>query len=99
MSLNFSKIKNLLDKVEGISFSELTRKDECCGFGGTFAITEEAMSSAMGRARLQDHLDAGSEYITGVDMSCLMHMQGLIDREKMPLKIIYIAQILAGEVK
>lgn len=95
----FSKIKNLLDKVEGISFSELTRKDECCGFGGTFAITEEAMSSAMGRARLQDHLDAGSEYITGVDMSCLMHMQGLIDREKMPLKIIYIAQILAGEVK
>lgn len=82
----FSKIKNLLDKVEGISYSELTRKDECYWFGGTFAITEEAMSVAMGRARLQDHLDAGSEYITGVDMSCLMHMQGVIDREKLHLK-------------
>ena len=57
------------------------------------------MSVAMGRARLQDHLDAGSEYITGVDMSCLMHMQGVIDREKLPLKTIYIAQILAGDVK
>ena len=93
----FSKIKNLLDKVEGISYTELTRKDECCGFGGTFAVSEEAMSAAMGHARLQDHLDAGSEYITGVDMSCLMHMQGIIDREKMPLKTIYIAQILAGD--
>ena len=92
----FSKIKSLLDRVEGISYTELARKDECCGFGGTFAITEEAMSVAMGRSRLQDHLDAGSEYITGVDMSCLMHMQGVIDREKLPLKTIYIAEILAG---
>lgn len=95
----FSKIKVLLDKVEGISYSTLTRNDECCGFGGTFAVTEEAMSSAMGKARLQDHLDAGSEFITGVDMSCLMHMQGIIDRDKLPLKTIYIAQILAGELQ
>jgi len=95
----FSKIKNLLSKVDGISFSELSRKDECCGFGGTFAVTEEAMSAAMGRARLQDHLDAGSEYITGIDLSCMMHMQGLIDREKMPLKTIHVVQILAGDVQ
>ncbi|AFL68175.1 (Fe-S)-binding protein [Sulfurospirillum barnesii] len=95
----FSKIKAILSKVEGIAFTELSRKDECCGFGGTFAVSEEAMSAAMGRARLQDHLDAGSEYITGIDLSCLMHMQGLIDREKMPLKTIHIVQILAGDVQ
>ncbi len=91
----FSKIKDILDLVSNISFSTLERNDECCGFGGTFAVSEEAMSIAMGRARIEDHIQAGSEYITGVDMSCLMHMQGLIDREKLPIKTIYIAQILA----
>ncbi|WP_331775841.1 (Fe-S)-binding protein [Sulfurospirillum sp. 1612] len=91
----FSKIKDILDLVSDISFSTLERNDECCGFGGTFAVSEEAMSVAMGRARLEDHIKAGSEYITGVDMSCLMHMQGLIDRDKLPIKTIYIAQILA----
>ncbi|NOX16479.1 MAG: (Fe-S)-binding protein [Epsilonproteobacteria bacterium] len=95
----FSKIKDILDMVDGITFSKLERNDECCGFGGTFAITEEAMSIAMGKARIQDHIDAGSEYITGVDMSCLMHMQGLIDREKLPIKTIYIAQILSKGLK
>ncbi len=91
----FSKIKDILNMVEGISFSTLKRDDECCGFGGTFAITQEAMSVAMGRARIDEHIEAQSQYITGVDMSCLMHMQGLIDREKLPIKTIYIAQILA----
>lgn len=92
----FSKIKTILQGVKGISFAELSRKDECCGFGGTFAVSEEAMSAAIGRARVQDHLDAGSEYITGVDLSCMMHMDGIIRRENLPLKIIHIAQILAG---
>ena len=94
----FSKIKTILANVKGLSFAELSRKDECCGFGGTFAVTEDAMSAAIGRARIQDHLDAGSEYITGVDLSCMMHMDGIIRREKLPLKIIHIAQILAGEI-
>lgn len=93
---SFSKIKDLLDKVEGIEYVELERKDECCGFGGTFCVTEEAMSSAMGLDRVNDHLRAGAEVITGIDMSCLMHMQGVIDRQKMPLKTVYIAEILAG---
>ena len=93
----FSKIKTILEKIQGISFAELARKDECCGFGGTFAVTEDAISVAMGKARLQDHLDSGSEYITGIDLSCMMHMQGIIDREKLPLKIVHVAQILAGD--
>jgi L-lactate dehydrogenase complex protein LldE len=95
----YSKIKDILDMVGGITFVAPKRNDECCGFGGTFAVTQEAMSIAMGRARIQDHLDAGSEYITGVDMSCLMHMQGIIDREKLPIQTIYIAQILAKGLK
>ncbi len=51
----------------------------------------------MGIDRVNDHLSAGAEVMTGIDMSCLMHMQGIIDRDKLPIKTMHIAQILAGE--
>lgn len=92
----FSKVKSILSLVKDIQFAELERSDECCGFGGTFCVTEEAMSVAMGRDRVADHLGSNVEVITGVDMSCLMHMQGIIDRDKLPIKTLHVAQILAG---
>lgn len=95
----YSKVKNLLSNVKGLEFTTLSRNDECCGFGGTFCVNEEAVSVAMGKDRVNDHLNAKSEYIVGVDMSCLMHMQGLIDRNNLPLKTIHISQILAGDIK
>jgi L-lactate dehydrogenase complex protein LldE len=94
----FSKIKDILSLVDGIELVEPSRKDECCGFGGTFCVSEEALSAAMGLDKVNDHLSTGAKYITGVDMSCLMHMQGVIDREKLPIKTVHIAQILAGEL-
>lgn len=93
----FSKVKNILSLVKDIKFAELKRNDECCGFGGTFCVTEEAMSVAMGRDRVADHLNSKVEVMTGVDMSCLMHMQGIIDRDKLPIRTLHVAQILAGE--
>ncbi|NQU66094.1 MAG: (Fe-S)-binding protein [SAR324 cluster bacterium] len=93
---HFSKIEPLLSHVEGLQLVELKQKDECCGFGGTFSVTEEAVSCKMGIDRINDHIDSGAEVITGVDMSCLMHMEGLIQREKKNLKIVHIAEILAG---
>jgi L-lactate dehydrogenase complex protein LldE len=94
----FSKIKDILSLVEGIEVVEPSRKDECCGFGGTFCVSEDELSAAMGLDKVNDHLSTGAKYITGVDMSCLMHMQGVIDREKLPIKTVHIAQILAGEL-
>lgn len=94
----FSKIKNILSLVDGIEFVELKRDDECCGFGGTFCVTNEAISVAMGVDRIDDHVSARAEVMTGIDMSCLMHMQGIIDRDKLPIKALHIAQILAGEL-
>ena len=94
---SYSKLFDLLEKVNDIKLITPNRIDECCGFGGTFALNESAVSAQMGKDRLQEHLDNKVEYITGVDISCLMHMQGLIDREKLPLKTIHIAQILLGE--
>jgi L-lactate dehydrogenase complex protein LldE len=94
---SYSKILDLLDSVEGITVKQPKRMDECCGFGGTFSINEPDISARMGNDRLREHLDNGVEYITAVDISCLMHLQGLIDRQKLPLKTIHIAQILAGD--
>ncbi len=95
----FSKPGSLLKMVEGIDLIELDRKDECCGFGGTFCVTEEAVSVKMGKDRVADHLQHGAEYITGVDMSCLMHMEGILKRQKSKVKIIHIAEILIGGAK
>ncbi len=96
MEKEFSKARSLLELVADIELAELTRKDECCGFGGTFAINEEAVSCMMGNDRIHDHEQAGVQVMTAGDMSCLMHMDGLIRRQKKPIAIMHIAQILAG---
>ncbi len=90
----FSKTKYLLELVAGIQIVPLNRPDECCGFGGTFAINEPAISAKMGKDRIADHLSHGAEYITSGDMSCLMHMQGLIKRNKQVLGVKHLAEIL-----
>lgn len=92
-----SKLENLLNTVKDIELVELKRKDECCGFGGTFSVAEEAISVAMGKDRIKDHLDSNAQVMTGADMSCLMHMDGIINRNNHPIKVMHITQILAGE--
>ena len=76
----FNKPRQLLASLDGIELTELTRPDECCGFGGLFAVSEEAVSCMMGRDRVADHERAGTEVLTSTDMSCLMHLEGLIRR-------------------
>ena len=96
MGERFSKAGKLLSSMEGIQIVPLQRADECCGFGGTFAVQEEAVSCMMGLDRIADHEQAGAEILTAGDMSCLMHMWGLIHRQHKPLKVMHIAEILAG---
>lgn len=90
----FSKPHQLLNMVEGIELIELSRQDECCGFGGTFAVSEEAISVKMGKDRIADHESHGAEVITGGDMSCLMHLKGLLTRQNSTMKVMHIAEIL-----
>ena len=92
----YSKIKDLLSLVEGITIKEPERVDECCGFGVMFAIEEPDVSSRMGQEKLQRHMDTGAEYITGPDSSCLMHMQGVAKKQKKNIKFIHVVQILAA---
>ena len=93
----FSKPGKLLNMVKDIEIIPLDRVDECCGFGGTFCVAEEAVSAKMGKDRVADHLRHGAQFITGVDMSCLMHMEGILRRQKSETKVIHIAEILNAE--
>lgn len=93
---SFSKMRQLLEGLQGIEFSQLERPDDCCGFGGTFAINEEAVSCRMGLDRIADHERAGTQVLTAPDMSCLMHLAGLLRRRNSEMHIMHIAQILAG---
>jgi L-lactate dehydrogenase complex protein LldE len=91
----FNKVRALLEKLEGIELVALSRDDDCCGFGGTFSVVEEAVSCAMGRDRIADHERAGAEIVTGADVSCLMHLEGLLRREKKTLRVMHVAEVLA----
>ncbi len=90
----FSKPEQLLKNLKGLELITLDRKDECCGFGGTFCVAEEAVSVRMGQDRLADHLKNGTQILTGGDTSCLMHMEGIIRREKHDIMVMHIAEIL-----
>jgi L-lactate dehydrogenase complex protein LldE len=92
----FSKPLALLTKVKGIEFVTPQRPDECCGFGGTFCVSEEPVSAQMGADKVRDHKQAGAKYIVSADSSCLMHQQGCSDRLNLGLQFIHIAQILNG---
>ncbi|WP_207497209.1 (Fe-S)-binding protein [Aridibaculum aurantiacum] len=95
---HFSKAEQLLQHVKGLELSYPTRTDECCGFGGTFCVTEEAVSVRMGKDRIEDHSVNDVEYITGGDMSCLMHLEGILKKQRSHVKVIHLAEILNANV-
>ena len=95
----YSKTESLLRMVKGIELVSPERPDECCGFGGTFAVAEKDVSCLMGEDRINDHENAGAEVIVGYDSSCLMHMGGISNRQKRNLKFMHIAEILNGVAK
>jgi L-lactate dehydrogenase complex protein LldE len=92
----FDKVRALLGTVRGLSVAELARDDECCGFGGTFAVTEPAVSSRMGRDRLRDYHAGRADAVVSTDVSCLMHLGGLARRAGDPLPMLHVAEVLAG---
>jgi L-lactate dehydrogenase complex protein LldE len=92
----FDKVAGLLASLEGLELVAPTRADECCGFGGSFAVTEAAVSCRMGLDRLAAHEAAGAEVVTSVDASCLLHLRGLAVRRGSPLRALHVAEILAG---
>jgi L-lactate dehydrogenase complex protein LldE len=90
----FSKLQDLLLLVKGIEVVMPEREDECCGFGGTFCVTEEAVSVKMGQDRIKEHAANAVDYIVGADTSCLMHMEGILRRQGSKVQVKHIVEIL-----
>jgi len=86
----------LLRAVEDLALVAADRPDECCGFGGAFSVTHPTLSGRMGLARLRAFADAGAEYVTGTDVSCLLHLDGIRRREGFGPRAIHLAEILAN---
>lgn len=87
----------LLRKVRGLELLPLQGIDQCCGFGGTFAIKNADVSSAMLADKAVSVLNTGAEVCTAVDNSCLMHIFGSLHRQRTFVRTAHIAEILASE--
>ncbi|MBU0763485.1 MAG: (Fe-S)-binding protein [Bacteroidetes bacterium] len=85
----------LLKHVKGLKLIEMEPSDECCGFGGTFSVKFEPISTAMAEQKVERAMATGAEYIVSTEASCLMHLDGYIRKHKLPVKTIHIADILA----
>jgi L-lactate dehydrogenase complex protein LldE len=86
----------LLRKVNGLKLVEMARAEECCGFGGTFATKFGDISVAMGTAKAESVESSGADFVTAIDPSCLMHVQGVLGKRKSRPQTIHLASILAS---
>jgi L-lactate dehydrogenase complex protein LldE len=86
----------LLGAVDGLTLVDLPHADECCGFGGTFAIKNAGTSVAMGIDKVEQIHASGAEVLTAADTSCLMHIGGLLSRRGSSLRVMHLAEILAA---
>jgi L-lactate dehydrogenase complex protein LldE len=88
--------RRLLEAVKGIDLVALTEAEECCGFGGTFAVKNADTSMAMLSDKLRHVLDTGAEVCTAADNSCLMHIGGALRRQRAGVRTMHLAEILAA---
>jgi L-lactate dehydrogenase complex protein LldE len=86
----------LLRAVRGIDLVELPHAEECCGFGGTFAVKNADTSMAMLGDKLRCVLDTQAEVCASADNSCLMHIGGALHRQRAGVGAIHLAEILAA---
>jgi len=85
----------LLREVRGLDLVELPAANECCGFGGTFAVKNAETSTAMGADKARHVLDSGAEVLVAGDNSCLLHIGGLLSRQRTGVRVMHLADILA----
>lgn len=86
----------LLRAVPGVDLVELPEAEECCGFGGTFAVKNADVSAAMLAEKLEHVVAAGSEVVCACDSSCLMHIGGGLRRRAAPVRPLHLAEVLAS---
>ncbi|MDQ1538825.1 MAG: L-lactate dehydrogenase complex protein LldE [Actinomycetota bacterium] len=89
--------ERLLKAVRGITMIDLPEADECCGFGGTFSMKNPDVSVAMGADKARHVRESGAEVLVAGDNSCLMHIEGLLTRQRAGVRVMHLAEILAAQ--
>lgn len=87
--------RELLKHVRGLELIEMKEAETCCGFGGTFAVKFPEISTAMGEVKCASILETGADLVISNDSSCLMQIQGLLDRQGRPIRSMHLAEVLA----
>jgi L-lactate dehydrogenase complex protein LldE len=88
--------RRLLRRVRGLELREMTPGEECCGFGGTFAVKFSELSGAMARTKLDAILRTGANNVVSIDSSCLMQIQGVLSRAGSSVRTLHLAEVLAS---
>lgn len=88
--------RKLLANVRGLTLAEMGVAEECCGFGGTFSIKFPEVSGAMARTKIDSIQKTGASTVVSIDSSCLMQLQGVIDRAGLPIRTLHLAEVLAS---
>ncbi|MGW4696638.1 (Fe-S)-binding protein [Kitasatospora cineracea] len=88
--------RRLLEHVDGLELVELPGAEECCGFGGTFAVKNPDVSAAMGADKVRNARATGADVLCGADNSCLLHLEGTLRRQGGALRTVHLAEILAS---
>jgi L-lactate dehydrogenase complex protein LldE len=86
--------RQLLSNVKGLNLKEMKECETCCGFGGTFAVKYEPISIGMAQTKVSSAIEQGADYIISTDVSCLMHLEAYINREKVNIKTLHLADVL-----
>ena len=88
--------RRLLSHVEGLELIEMPESETCCGFGGTFAVKHNAVSTAMAERKVLNALETGAEYIVGTEASCLMNINAYCTKHQISIRGIHLADVLAS---
>lgn len=88
--------RKLLSHVKGLELIEMHDNETCCGFGGTFAVKFDGISTAMADQKLTNAMATGASHIISTDLSCLMQLDGIIKNKNLPIQTIHIADVLAN---
>jgi Fe-S oxidoreductase len=88
--------RRLLEAVRGLTLVDLPAAEECCGFGGTFAVKNADVSVAMGADKARHVRETGAEVLVAGDNSCLMHIGGMLSRQRAGVRVMHLAEILAS---
>lgn len=88
--------RELLSKVKGLELVEMNESETCCGFGGTFAVKNTDISSATAEKKVENALETDAEFIISTEASCLMNINGYINKNGLPIKGIHLTDVLAS---